>query len=137
MAVKCQGEVTSGGRIKQKSVKGTKGSGPPPKKVTVQDMIAQIRAIFDITEEALYIREVTEEKSKDPAIGIVVQGNRENTLFLEGPFKTQVNGQIQTAYANRGRYDELAGAKYTDPGAIFDIMAVTVIQQNLHAPMAV
>jgi type I restriction enzyme R subunit len=44
-------------------------------------MIAQIRAIFDITdEEALYIREVTEEKSKDPAIGIVVQGNRENTL---------------------------------------------------------
>ena len=131
-AVQYQGEVTSGGPMKLKPGKGNKSSGPPPKKVSVQDVIAEIRAAFDITDdEALYIREVTEEKSKDPAISIVVQGNRENTLFLEGPFKTQVNGQIQTAYADRGRYDELADAKYTDPGAIFDIMAVTVIQQNL------
>ena len=47
--------------------------------------------------EALYICEVTEEKSKDPWIGGVVQGNKENVPFLYGPFKSQVNGQIQTA----------------------------------------
>jgi len=45
----------------------------------------------------------------------------------------QVNGLIQAAYAERGRYDELTEPKYTDPGAIFDIMAVTVIHQNLQA----
>ena len=28
------------------------------------------------------------------------------------------------------RYDELAGPKYTDRGAIFDIMAVTVIENQ-------
>jgi type I restriction enzyme R subunit len=44
-----------------------------------------------------------------------------------------VNGEIQAAYAERGRYDELAEPKYTDAGAIFDIMAVTVIDQNLRA----
>lgn len=133
-AVQYQGEVTSGGPMKIKAGKGKKGSGPSPKKVTVQDMIAEIRAAFDITdEEALYIREVTEEKSKDPSIGVVVQGNRTNDQFLYGPYKEQVNGQVQSAYADRGRYEELADAKYTDPGAIFDIMAVTVIRQNLTA----
>ena len=130
-AVHYQGEVTTGGQMKQKTAKHTGGSGPPPKKITVQDMIAEIRKAFDITdEEALYIREVTEEKSKDPAIAVVVQGNKDNPLFLEGPFKGQVNGQIQTAYANRGRYDELADPKYTEHGAIFDIMAITVINRN-------
>lgn len=136
-AVQYQGEVTSGGPMKLKPGKGTKGSGPPPKKVSVQDMIAEIRVAFDITdEEALYIREVTEEKSKDPAIGVVVQGNRENQQFLYGPFRGQVNGQIQNAYTERGRYEELADTRYTDPGAIFDIMAVTVIQTNLAAEAA-
>jgi len=38
---------------------------------------------------------------------------------------------IQTAYDERGRYEELADPKYTDAGGIFDIMAVTVIQANL------
>jgi type I restriction enzyme, R subunit len=136
-AVQYQGEIISGGPMKLKAGKGTKSSGPPPKKVSVQDMIAEIRAAFDITdEEALYIREVTDEKTKDPAIRATVHTNRGNLFFLEGPFKNQVNGQIQTAYTERGRYDELADAKYTDPGAIFDTMSITVIHRNLDIPEA-
>jgi type I restriction enzyme R subunit len=131
-AVQYQGEVHSAGPVKLKPGKGTKGAGLPPKKVSVQDMIAEIRTKFDITdEEALYIREVTEEKTKDPAIRETVQAHREDRVYLEGPFQSQVNGQIQSAYAERGRYDELADQKYTDTGAIFDIMAVTVIQHQL------
>ena len=42
-----------------------------------------------------------------------------------------MNGEIQTAYDERGRYEELADPKYTDTGGIFDIMAVTVIQHHL------
>ena len=68
-AVEYQGEVRSGGPVKLKPGNGTKGSGPPPKKVSVQDMITEIRAKFDISdEEALYIKQVTEEKAADPAI---------------------------------------------------------------------
>ena len=132
-SVQYQGEVRSGGPVKLKPGKGRSGAGPPPKKVSVHEMIAQIRAQFDITdEEALYIKEVTEEKVKDPAIHATVQAHKGDTVYLDGPYQVQVNGEIQTAYEERGRYEELADSKYTGTGAIFDIMAFTVIRQNLY-----
>jgi type I restriction enzyme R subunit len=131
-AVEYQGIEKGGGSVKLRPSKGKKGLGPPPVKVSVQDMITEIRARFNITdEEALYIRQVTEEKAADPAIRTTVQLHREDPIYLEGPYRGQVNGDIQTTYDERGRYDELADPKYTDIGGIFDIMAVTVIQQHL------
>ena len=130
-AVQYQGEVRGGGPVKIRSSKGSTGAGPPMRKISVQDMIAQIRTTFAITDaEALYIKEVTEEKTQDLGIRATVQAHREDREFLEGSFQGQVNGQIQAAYVERGRYDELADEKYTDAGAIFDIMAVTVIQHH-------
>jgi type I restriction enzyme, R subunit len=82
-------------------------------------------------EEALYIRHVTEEKIADPAIRTTVQTHRDDFIYLDGPYRGQVNEDIQTTYDARGRYDELADPKYTDTGGIFDIMAVTVIQTHL------
>ncbi|MBI3801491.1 MAG: type I restriction endonuclease subunit R [Deltaproteobacteria bacterium] len=132
-SVQYQGEVRSGGPVKLKPGKGRRGAGPSPKKVSVHEMIAQIRAQFAITdEEALYIKEVTEEKVKDPAIQATVQAHKGDTVYLDGPYQVQVNGEIQTAYEERGRYEELADSKYTGTGAIFDIMAFTVIRQNLY-----
>ncbi|MCX6970600.1 MAG: DEAD/DEAH box helicase family protein [Verrucomicrobia bacterium] len=131
-AVKYEGVMTSGGPVKLQPGKGKGGAGPVPVKVSVQDVIAQIRAKFDITdEEALYIKQVTEEKIADPAIRSTVQAHREDALYLEGPYRGQVNEDIQTTYDERGRFDELADPKYTDTGGIFDIMAVTVIQTQL------
>jgi type I restriction enzyme R subunit len=133
-AVEYQGEVRSGGPVKLKSGKAAKGSGPPPKKVSVQDVIAEIRAKFSISdEEALYIREVTEEKVADPEIRSTVAAHREDLGYLEGAYRGQVNGEIQMAYDDRGRYEELADPKYRDAGGIFDIMAVNVIQYHLSA----
>jgi len=131
-AVQYQGEVRSGGPVKLKPGKGTKGPGPPPKKVSVQDMITEIRAKFDISdEEALYIKQVTEEKSADPDIRSTVITHREDRVYLDGAYRGQVNGEIQTAYDERGRFEELADPKYMETGGIFDIMAVTVIQHHL------
>jgi type I restriction enzyme R subunit len=129
-AVAFQGEVRSGGSVKLKP--GRKGSGPLLKKVSVQDMIAEIRARFDISdEEALYIRQITEEKAADPTIRSTVTTHREDRIYLEGAYRGQVNGQIQTAYDERGRYEELSDPKYMDTGGIFDIMAFTVIEHHL------
>jgi type I restriction enzyme R subunit len=50
---------------------------------------------------------VTEEKSQDQSIRATVHTHKED-LCTEGPFRGQVNGQIQSAYQDRGRYDELA-----------------------------
>lgn len=131
-AVQYQGVTTSGGPVRLKPGKGAGGAGPVPVKVSVQDVIAQIRATFDITdEEALYIRQVTEEKIADPVIRTTVQAHRGNVIYLEGAYRGQVNGEIQAAYNAHGRYEELTDHKYTDTGGIFDIMAVTVIQTHL------
>jgi type I restriction enzyme, R subunit len=131
-AVMYQGVTTSAGPVKLRPSKGRIGTGPPPKKVSVQNMIDDIRAKFDISDEAaLYIKQVTQEKSVDLAIRTTVTAHREDAIFLEGAYRGQVNGEIQTAYDGRGRYEELADPKYTDTGGIFDIMAVTVIQTHL------
>lgn len=71
------------------------------------------------------------EKVADPVIRATVEAHRDGRLYLEGPYRGQVNEDIQTTYDERGRYDELADPKYTDTGGIFDIMAVTVIEQQL------
>lgn len=131
-AVQYQGVMNSGGPMKLQPGTGKGGAGPVPVKSSVQDMIAQILAEHQITdEEALYIRQVTEEKIADPVIRTTVQAHRGNVIYLEGPYQGQVNGEIQTTYNSRGRYEELADPKYTDIGGIFDIMAVTVIQTHL------
>ena len=130
-AVEYQGEVRTGGEVKLKPGKGNK-AGPPPKKVSVQDMIAEIRAKFEISdEEALYIKQVTEQKTADPVIHSTVQAHREDRVYLEGAYRGQVNGEIRGTYNDLARYEELSDPKYTDTGGIFDIMAVTVIQHHL------
>ena len=131
-AVEYQGVETGGGTVKLKPGTGKKGVGPAPKKVSVQDMITEILAKFTITdEEALYIKQVTEEKAADPAIRSTVTDHRDDDIYLQGAYRVQVNGEIQTAYDDRGRYEELADVKYTGTGGIFDIMAITVIQHHL------
>lgn len=131
-AVEYQGVEHSGGPVKLKPGKGKKGSGPPSIKISVQDVIAEIRAKFNISdEEALYIKQVTDEKATDLVIRSTVTAHRDDRLYLEGAYRGQVNGEIQTAYDERGRYEELSDLKYTDIGGIFDIMAVTVIQHHL------
>ena len=136
-AVEYKGEFKGGGTIKGKSGGGKTGGGPPPKKVTVQDMINEIRQKFNITDdEALYIREVTEEKTKDEDVRTTVQAHKEDVIYLQDIYKGQVNKLIQSAYYERERYKELTDAKYIEPGAIFDIMAYTVIQQNVQEAAA-
>ncbi|MBP9058788.1 MAG: type I restriction endonuclease subunit R [Rhodoferax sp.] len=131
-AVDYMGVTTSGGPIKLKPGGGRPGSGPPPVKVSVQEMIADIQAKFPITDaEALFIRQVTEEKAADLSIRNTVTAHRSDGIYLNGVYRGQVNGVIQSAYNDIGRYEELADIKYTDAGGIFDIMAVTVIQHHL------
>ncbi|MDZ7583031.1 MAG: hypothetical protein U5R30_21245 [Deltaproteobacteria bacterium] len=120
------------GEVKLRPGGGGKGQGPPPRKVSVRDMIDGIRATFAISDdEALYIKQVTEEKAADPVIRGTVQAHQNDPLYLEGAYRGQVNGEIQVAYNELARYEELADPKYTGTGGIFDIMAVTVIRTHL------
>ncbi|QDV62758.1 DEAD/DEAH box helicase family protein [Crateriforma conspicua] len=132
-AVTYEGTVEMpGGQKKPKPRKGGGGGGTPPKKVSVQDMIAKIREQFEITdEEALHIKEVSEEKIADENIQQTVAAHRHDRAYLDGIFRDQVDKGIQDAYALRLLYEQLGDPKYIDPGAIFDIMAYTVIQKGI------
>jgi type I restriction enzyme, R subunit len=131
-SVRAVGEVKGGGTIKGRAGGGGGGGGPPPEKVTVLSMVEEIARRYPITdEEALYIREVTEEKVKDAEIRDTVAGHKEDLRFLRDTFTGQVNRQIQGAYAHRQLYEALGDPKYTETGAIFDIMAFTVVEQHL------
>lgn len=111
---------------------GGGGGGAPPKKVSVGDMIAKIREQFEITdEEALHIKEVSEEKIADESIRQTVAAHRNDQAYLDGIFRDQVDKDIQNAYALRLLYEQLGDPKYIDRGAIFDIMAYTVIQKGI------
>lgn len=132
-AVTYEGEVEMpAGLKKPKATKGGGGAPPAMKKISVQDMIVKIRETFDISdEEALHIREVSEEKLGDESIQQTVAAHKADLTFLENVFKGQVNSSIQDAYAVRALFEPLADPKYTERGAIFDIMAFTVIQKGL------
>lgn len=130
-AVEYLGERSGQYQVKTKSGNAKKGTGPPPKRVTVQDMIGEIRSRFSISdEEALYIKQVTEEKSEDLEIRNIVQSHSTDIIYLEGAYRGQVNGHIRHTYNDLARYEELADPKYTDLGGIFDIMAITVIKHH-------
>jgi type I restriction enzyme R subunit len=131
-SVQFQGEVNSPGVVKLRPGKGNSG-GPPPKKVTVQDMIDQIRQQFTITdEEAIYIKEVTAAKQADPGVAETVTLHRTDLEFLNNIYHPQLNGEIQNDYITKpGGFETLADPKFVGPGAIFDIMAVTVIEHHL------
>lgn len=132
-AVEYQGELRgTGGTVKPAPGGGKKGTPSPVAKVSVHDMIDEIRRKFAITdEEALYIKQVTQQKTEDPIIESTVIAHRDDRMYLEGAYRGQVNGEIQATYNDLGRFEELADAKYTDAGGIFDIMAVTVIHHHL------
>lgn len=134
-AVEYQGVTRlTGGLVKARPGRVREAPGPPQKKVSIQSMIEEIQTRFDISdEEALYIKQVTEQKAADPAIRHTVEAHRDNRLYLEGAYRGRVNGEIQISYNDLARYDELADPKYTETGGIFDIMAVTVIETHLSA----
>ena len=132
-AVTYEGEVEMpGGLKKPKASKGGGSGAPPVQKISVQDMISKIRETFNISEEeALHIREVSEEKIEDESIRETVVAHKTDKYFLESVYPVQVNKGIQDAYALRRLYEQLGDPKYIDRGAIFDIMALTVIEKSL------
>lgn len=137
-AVTYEGQIEMPGELKKpKTTKRRGGGAPPIKKISVQDMINKIRETYDISdEEALHIREVSEEKLEDESIRQTVIAHKSDLPFLENVFKDQVNSSIQDAYLVRDLFEQLGDPKYTDQGAIFDIMAYTVIQKGLEIACA-
>lgn len=129
-----QGEVRPDGTPRRPGRPRPGGGAPPIQRISIDDMIERFRERFQISEEeALAIRQVTEERVADPAVRSTVLANHANTIFLQDHYRIQINESIRGAYFGMGRFNDLTDPKYIDEGAIFDIMAVTVIAHHLPA----
>jgi len=69
-------------------------------------------------------------ESRRPGHSWHVTAHRDDRIYLEGAYRGQVNGEIQTAYVERGRYEELSDLKYMDTG-VSSTSCGQVIQQHL------
>ncbi|MCX7099114.1 MAG: hypothetical protein NTV43_14535 [Methylococcales bacterium] len=111
------------------------GGNPTPSpvpKTSIQATIDDIRGKYPISdEEALIIREVCEEKQQDQTILLTIRRNKDKTRFLNEVYKPQIRQTIEQAYSQRGHNDEIYDDKYADNGAIFDMMAHSVLTYGL------
>ncbi len=108
----------------------------PVVKSSIQSTIDEIKEKYLINdEEALIIREVCEEKQSDRTILLTIQRNKDRNHFLNEVYKPQIRQSIEQAYSQRGRNLEIYEDKYTDDGAIFDMMAHSVLVYGLSQPV--
>ena len=121
------------GTIKEPSGRGGGNATPSPVvKTSIQATVDDIRGKYPISdEEALIIREVCEEKQKDETILLTIQRNKDRNHFLNVVYKPQIRQSIEQAYSQRGHDDEIYDDKYADNGAIFDMMAHSVLTYGL------
>ncbi|MDP3589632.1 MAG: hypothetical protein Q8R54_03740, partial [Methylobacter sp.] len=122
------------GAIKEPRVGG--GGNPLPNpvvKASIQSTIDDIKERYTISDdEALIIREVCEEKQADEIILLTTQLNRNSPRFLNDVHKQDIRRSIEEAYSQRGHHNEIYEEKYTDNGAIFDMMAHSVLDYGLN-----
>jgi len=123
------------GTIKEPPGGGGGGGNSTPSpvvKTSIQGTIDAIKEKYPISdEEALVIREVCEEKQSDETILLTIQRNKDRNHFLNEVYKPQIRQSIEQAYSQRGHDDEIYDDKYADNGAIFDMMAHSVLTYGL------
>jgi type I restriction enzyme R subunit len=111
---------------------GGNTTSSPVAKSSIQSTIDEIKDKYPISDdEALIIREVCEEKQADEIILLTIQRNKNKTKYLNDVYKPQIRQSIEQAYSQRGHDDEIYEDKYTDDGAIFDMMAHSVLVYGL------
>lgn len=131
-AVKYEGEAKIPENVSIRKKSKSASPGPATKKVSVQDVIDEIRNKFSISdEEALIIREVAEEKMQDETILYTIRIHKDDEHYLRNMYAKQINEVIQDTYEQRDRYEALWDPKYIDDGAIFDIMAFTIVEHGI------
>lgn len=121
------------GTIKEPRKPGGGNSTPKPVvKTTIQATIDEIREKFSISdEEALIIRQVCEQKQADQTILQTIRLNKDRTSFLNSVYKQQIRESIEQSYIAMGHDEELYRDEYVDDGAIFDMMANSVLNFGL------
>jgi type I restriction enzyme R subunit len=119
---------------KKPKIKGGKGAGTPPPKVTLSTMIDELKEKFPISEEeAIIIKEVCEEKLKDEEIVSTITNNKDDLDYLRPHFSVELRSSIVNSYVERDMEDRIMDDMYDVRGGILDAMTGMVITNELYS----
>ena len=130
-AVKFIGEIEN--VVNEPTVRMGKPKGAPdPPRATIEEVIADIRARFNIEEaDEIIIKEIYAEQINDEELRKLIFANKDNPEFLMGVVATQIRQQIIEACKKHGQLKKTLDPLYKDTGGIFDIMVDTVIKNAM------
>lgn len=110
-------------------IKGKKGgSKTEPPKVSIPEVMNDLRTIFQISdEEAILINEVIEEIMNDNNIVTLIINNLSNSLFIEN-YRNTLKEKIIEYYLNHNWEERLIEGPYINPGGIIEYIVQSVIR---------
>ncbi|MGK0290175.1 MAG: type I restriction enzyme R subunit [bacterium] len=104
------------------------GESKDIQKSTLGEALKAIIEQFKINkEDAIVIRSICEEVSKQEEIKSNISANKSNILFLEN-YEPNVQVEVKNCYMDRDMWDQLDDPIYTDTGGIISLMGKAVIQ---------
>lgn len=111
---------------------GTAGNEPP--RITIENAIREIKEKFQISnEDAIIIKEICEEVSKQYEIREPIINNKDNETYLKTKAEPKVKMEVKNGYIKRQMWGKLADPMYKDKGGIFSLMGKTIIKAVLTA----
>jgi len=106
---------------------GSKRSSPP--RTTIAQAIVQIEEQFSISkEDALVIKEICEEVSKNYDVKIKIEANKDNEPYLKNNANVKVKGEVKESYIKRELWEKLEDKLYNQRGGIFSLMSKAIIE---------
>ncbi len=131
-AVKFLGEVSNPNIVKEPT-KSYGNSTFAPTKVTIEDVIANIKQKFMIeTGEEIMIKEIYEEALKNSGLSRMIYSNKDNHDFLQQTIANQLKQIIINSYRSKGLFRKTREPKYKDIGGIFDLMVQSIIRHVIY-----
>jgi len=133
-AIKFHGQKTNMSVVKEPRKTGLSGerkSNEPPR-TSIQQALLDIEQKYEIgKEDAIIIKEVCEEVSKQYDLRNRVINNKDNDNYLKISIPPRVRTAVLTDYEKRDRYDVLENPMYVDRGGIISLMGKAIVRQIL------
>ena len=110
----------------------TSKGGTEIPRTTIEEAIAEILNKFPITDEdAIVIKEICEEVSKETESKERIKANKDNLVYLKNNAEPSVRQEVKDGYIKRDLWDKLDDPLYIQKGGIITLMGKSVIRTIL------
>jgi type I restriction enzyme R subunit len=131
-AIKYIGEKENPNRVSEPQSTGH-GTGAPPPRATIEDVLEAIRKTFTIEEnDVVVIKQVYDETMKDQDLQNLIGANSTNQDFLKQTVAPQLRKKIIDLYRKKGLIRKTLEMQYKAAGGIFDLLVQNIIRHSMY-----